>query len=143
MDYELWIQDYGLWIMDYGLFFLKNFMKKNNLIVEKTFDFSLKSIDLFKNLQDEKEFIISNQFLRCATSIGANVNESISAISKKDFIHKLSISLKEARECKYWLLLLEKSNLFSNDLSLLLSEIESIIKILTSIILSSNKNSNP
>lgn len=76
-------------------------MKKPNLIVDKSFEFALLTIDLFKKLQSEKEFVLSKQLLRSGTSIGANVNEAIAAESKKDFIHKLSISLKEARESEY------------------------------------------
>ena len=63
-----------------------------------------------EKLKKENEFIISKQILRSATSIGANVEEAIAAQSKKDFIHKMSIASKEARETKYWLRLLDKSN---------------------------------
>lgn len=63
-------------------------MKTDNLILKKTFDFSLSIIKLYTNLISEKEFIISKQLLRSATSIGANVEESIAAQSRKDFISK-------------------------------------------------------
>ena len=84
---------------------------KDNLIANKTFDFSLTIIDLFIQLKKENEFIISKQIVRSGTSIGANVEEAIAAQSKKDFINKLSIANKEARETKYWLRLLDKSDL--------------------------------
>ena len=84
---------------------------KDNLIANKTFDFSLLVISLFIQLKKENEFIVSKQLLRCGTSIGANVEEAIAAQSKKDFINKLSIANKEARETKYWLRLLDKSEL--------------------------------
>ena len=73
-------------------------MKKENAIQEKSFQFALKIIGLYKILQTQKEFIISKQLLHSATSIGANVQESSATYSRKDFIHKLSISSKEARE---------------------------------------------
>jgi len=69
-------------------------LKKGNLIVEKTFQFSVEIIKLFKALQNEREFIISKQLLRSATSIGANVEEAMAAQSRKDFINKLSIASK-------------------------------------------------
>ena len=65
---------------------------KDNLIANKTFDFSLTIIDLFIQLKKENEFIISKQIVRSGTSIGANVEEAIAAQSKKDFINKLSIA---------------------------------------------------
>ena len=115
-------------------------MMKKNLIADKTFDFALKIIDLSFKLKEEKEFIISNQILKSGTSIGANVEESIAAQSKKDFVAKLSISAKEARETRYWLRLLQKSNLTKLDVEYHLDEIEQIIKILTKIILTTKSN---
>ena len=77
---------------------------------------------------------MSKQLLPSGTSIGANIVESEAAQSRADFVHKLSISAKEARESKYWLQLLEQSTLTKIDVSEYLREIESIIKILTAII---------
>ena len=107
---------------------------KENIIVTKTFDFALTVVNLFIELKKENEFIISKQILRSATSIGANVEEAIAAKSRKDFIHKMSIASKEARETKYWLRLLDKSNLTSISMSNYLIEIEHIINIITKII---------
>lgn len=115
-------------------------MKKPNLIVDKSFDFALLIIDLFKKLQTEKEYVLSKQLLRSGTSIGANVNEALSAESKKDFIHKLSISLKEARESEYWLRLLQQGNLSNQKMDTHLEEAQRLIKILTSIIVTTKKN---
>lgn len=115
-------------------------MKKSNLIVEKSFEFALLIIQLYKQLQAEKEFVISNQLLRSGTSIGANVHEGISAESKKDFIHKFSISLKEARETDYWLKLLDQSDLTCIDVKFHLNEAQRLIRILSAIIISSKKN---
>ena len=108
-------------------------LKKENVILDKSFIFALNIISVYKKLIDEKEFILSKQLLRSGTSIGANVNESISAVSRKDFLNKLAIALKEARETKYWLLLLDKSKLSKQNLNNLLRDIEEIIKILSAI----------
>ena len=115
---------------------------KQNIIYDKSFEFSLNIIELYKVLLENKEYIISKQLLRSATSIGANIVESTAAQSKKDFISKLlSISSKEARETKYWLLLLDKSKLVK-DINYLpyINDIDEIIKILTSIIKTSQEN---
>ncbi|MEO9886138.1 MAG: four helix bundle protein [Balneola sp.] len=117
---------------------------KQNLILSKTFDFSLLIIYLFKELQDEREYVVSKQVLRSSTSIGANAEEAIAAQSRKDFIHKMSISLKEARETYYWLRLLDKSELTSIDISNHLVKSDEIISILSAIVKttkSRNKNS--
>lgn len=113
---------------------------KESLIQKKSFEFSLKVISLFRELKKEKEFIISNQLLRSGTSIGANVEEATAAQSKRDFIAKMSISSKEARETKYWLRLLKESQLTQIDVKSLLLDIEELIRILTSIVKTSQKN---
>ena len=73
-------------------------MKSENIILEKTLNFSLTAIDYYKKIIAQNEYVLSKQFLRSATSIGANVNEATAAQSKKDFIAKMSIASKEARE---------------------------------------------
>lgn len=86
-------------------------MKPNNVILNKGVEFALDIISLYKYLSAEKrEYIISKQILQSGTSIGANAKEATMAQSKRDFIAKLSISLKEAGETEYWLVLLYKSN---------------------------------
>ena len=90
-------------------------MIKSNLILEKTFEFSLEIIELYKILRENKEFVISKQLLRSSTSIGANSEEGSAAQTKKDFITKMSIASKEARESRYWLRLLDKSQLVKHD----------------------------
>ena len=114
---------------------------KENIIVTKTFDFALSVVNLFIELKKENEFIISKQILRSATSIGANVEEAIAAQSRKDFIHKMSIASKEAKETKYWLRLLDKSNLTTISMSNYLIEIEHILNIITKIIKTSQEAS--
>ncbi|MFN8258941.1 MAG: four helix bundle protein [Bacteroidales bacterium] len=109
-------------------------MIKENLIQTISFEFALKIIDLYKTLLEKKEYILSKQLLRSGTSIGANVEEAIAAQSKKDFISKINIALKEARETRYWLMLLDKSQLVEIQVKDYLDEILSIINILTKII---------
>ncbi|MFP8490128.1 four helix bundle protein [Gracilimonas sp. Q87] len=109
-------------------------MKKKNIIQSKSFDFALAIITLYKNLIEKKEFVISKQLLRSGTSIGANIEESLAGFSKKDFLYKMSISSKEARETRYWLRLLKHSELTSIDLDSYLRDIDQIINILTSIV---------
>lgn len=115
-------------------------MPKDNLIQQKSFDFSLRIIQLYISLKKENEYVLSKQVLRSGTSIGANIEEAVAAQSRKDFIHKMSISSKEARETAYWLKLLQKSDLTNLDVSLYLSEIDQIIRILTSIIKTSQSS---
>ena len=107
---------------------------KENIIKDKSFKFSLRIIQLYKELQSNKEYVLSKQLLRSGTSIGANVSESEAAITKKDFIHKLSISSKEARESLYWLELLEQSQLVALNYTSYIKDVKELIRILTSII---------
>jgi four helix bundle protein len=106
---------------------------KNSIIREKSLSFALEIIHLYTQLINEKEYVISKQLLRSGTSIGANVEEA-AAQSRKDFLSKMSIASKEARETKYWLTLLKKSNLTEIPIENHLEEIEHIINILTKIV---------
>ena len=78
-----------------------------SIIKKKSFELAVLGVEFYKNLiSDKREFVMSKQFLRSITSVGANVREAINAQSKPDFIHKLSISQKECDETMYWLELL-------------------------------------
>jgi len=111
---------------------------KDNLILQKSYVFSLKIIEMYKFLcEDKKEYVLSKQLLRAGTSIGANVNEAQAGMSRKDFVAKMSIASKEARETRYWLELLADSGYISktdNKIKNLFEEMESIINILTKIV---------
>lgn len=109
-------------------------MKNDNLIVNMTFDFALMIIALYKQLMEQKEFVLSKQLLRSGTSIGANVEEALAGQTKKDFIAKMSIASKEARETRYWLRLLDQSKLVSLNYDKYLKSIEDIINVLTKIV---------
>jgi len=116
---------------------------RGNTIYKKSFTFAVKIVKLYRFLCNNKEYIISKQLLRCGTSIGANVNEAIAAQSKKDFVSKMAIASKEARETKYWIDLLIATNYLSQDgsyVKTLQNDIEEIIKILTSIVKTAQNN---
>lgn len=108
----------------------------------KTADFSLRIIKLYKHLSEVyKEYVISKQILRSGTSIGANVAESVYAQTKKDFITKLTISLKETAETEYWLYLLFKSDYINEkEYDSVIDDAEEIRKILISSINTSKKS---
>ena len=107
---------------------------KSTDILKLSYNFSLRIIHLYNELVEQKEFVLSKQLLRSSTSIGANVYEATAAISKRDFSNKMSIASKEARETYYWLKLLSDSQLIKNDLSSYITEIKSIINVLTAIV---------
>jgi len=111
-------------------------MKKENVIQEKSYAFALRVIKLYRYLVEEKkEYVLAKQALRCGTSIGANVEEGIGAQSQKDFLSKMAVAYKEAREMHYWLRLLTDSGYLDKKLSKsLLSDCEELMKILGSII---------
>jgi four helix bundle protein len=113
-----------------------------NVIVIKSFDFAVKIVKFSFHMQEtKKEYVISRQLLKSGTSIGANIEESQGAISKAEFIAKLQISLKEAKESKYWLRLIEASGIYSNpNLNELKNECGELIVILTSILKSAKAN---
>ena len=79
--------------------------KKENLILNLSFNFALETIDFWAQLSEMNKFIIANQLLKSGTSIGVNVREAQFAESKTDFVHKMKIAEKEANETEYWLLL--------------------------------------
>ena len=116
-------------------------MKTDNIIVDKSFQFGLRIVKLFIHLRKvkvERELCI--QLLKSGTSIGANIEESVGGSSRKDFVYKLEIAYKEARETRYWLKLLKESGLLENKLAeSFIIDCEEIIKILTAI-LNSSKN---
>ncbi len=104
------------------------------MIATKSYAFALKAIRLYQHLTEEKrEFVLSRQFLRAATSIGANVEESVGGQSEKDFFMKLNIAYKEARESHYWLRLLKDSEIIPPEMATpLIFDIEEIQRILGS-----------
>ncbi|BAZ49152.1 CHP02436-containing protein [Nostoc sp. NIES-4103] len=111
-----------------------------SIIQQKTFQFALKVINLYMKLQDQREYVLSKQLLRSGTSIGANVEEASGGQSRKDFLAKMYIAYKEARETKYWLRLLQHSQLVNIDFTNELTDTDEIIRILSSIVKTTEKS---
>jgi four helix bundle protein len=114
---------------------------KETVVGPKSFDFAIRIVNLYKFLvEKKKEFVLSKQILRCGTSVGANVRESRGAESKSDFIHKLSIALKETDETLYWLELLNRTEYISNEqFDSLKNDVVELRKIISSIIITTRK----
>lgn len=114
-------------------------MEKKNVLLEKSFEFSLSIVDFVEEMKALKHFELASQLVRSGTSVGANIVEAQRAESKRDFIHKLRISLKEADETKYWLRIIDlKIKKVDTDL---FKENEELIKLLVAIINKSRTNS--
>ncbi len=112
---------------------------KQNVLLDKTFAFSVEIVKLARKLQIEKrDNVISRQLLKSGTSIGANVEEAMAGHSSADFLSKITIAHKEARETKYWLRLLSASEL--HDCSSYMGNIDEILKIISAIIITTKKN---
>jgi four helix bundle protein len=110
-------------------------MAKYNILQEKSFAFAIRIVKLYKYLcEKKKEFILSKQVLECGTSIGANIEEAIGGQSDKDFLSKLSISYKEARETIYWLkLLLATDYILTEHAESMLHDADEICRIIAKI----------
>lgn len=121
-------------------------MKSENVVLEKAFVFAVRIVKLHKYLcDDKKEYVLSKQLLKSGTSIGANINEAQAGQSKKDFIAKMSIASKEARETKYWIDLLvetEYLSVFDKHVVSLQYDVEELVKLLTSIVKTSSCKNN-
>lgn len=115
-------------------------MTVSSLVQQKSFDFALRIIKLYTKLQEHRELVLSRQLLRSGTSIGANVTEATAGQSRRDFLSKMAIASKEARETSYWLELLKQSDLASVDVSSELSDVDELIRILTSIVKTTSQN---
>ncbi len=115
-------------------------MAGKNIILEKSLEFALEIIEYAEILEAQRKYVISNQLLKSATSIGANINEAQSCESRADFINKLKIAAKEAQETSFWLTLCNKANTYPSNLSLP-EKLEEIQRLLSSIISSTKRNS--
>ena len=107
----------------------------NNPIVDLSYNFGVRIVKFYRYLTSKQVYVLSKQILRCGTSIGANVNESIHAQSKADFINKMNIALKEADETDYWLRLLKDSDVIEEEeYNSLQKDVKQIIGTLVKII---------
>jgi four helix bundle protein len=115
--------------------------KESNPILNKSFAFAIRCVNIYRYLSENKEFIMSKQLLRSGTAIGALVREAQHAESKADFIHKSAIALKEANETCYWIELLHQTRYINENMyTSMHKDAEELIKILVTIIKSA-KNS--
>jgi len=115
---------------------------KDNIVKDKSYNFALRIVKLNKYLtKNHSEYVLSKQILRCGTSIGANVEEALGGVSRKEFINKLSISYKEARETHYWLRILHDSSYISKSMFVSIeNDCLELCKILFSIIRTSRNS---
>ncbi len=117
-------------------------LKRQN-ILKRSFTYSLRAVKLYQYIQEQKDgagWIIGKQYLRAATSIGANIEEAQAGESRSDFIHKLGVAQKEARESLYWLRILSESDLVPrNRLVPLIQETDELLNVIASIILSTKR----
>jgi four helix bundle protein len=115
---------------------------KVNALLEKSFAFAVRVVRAYKYLVDEKkEFVLSKQFLRSGTSIGANAEEAIGGQSRPDFVAKMNIAYKEARETNYWIRLLQATDYFAEgQAKSLLNDNEELLKIISSILITTKNN---
>jgi len=119
-------------------------MPKENLIVDETYAFALRITALCKVIRERKEFELASQLWRSGTSIGANVEEAQAAQSRADFLSKMSIAAKEARETRYWIRLTRDAKIINfESLNPLLEELERILRILTSIVKTTSESASP
>lgn len=109
-------------------------------IQRKSFDFAVKVIDVYRRLKDQGDFEIARQWVRCGTSIGANVEEAEAAGTKRDFWAKMCIAAKEARETRYWLRLMQASKMLDLDSGVLLAEVDELIRLLSAIVKTTREN---
>lgn len=119
-------------------------MKTDNIVQEKSYTFALRIVKLSQFLTSEKkEFVLSRQILKSGTSVGANIEESIGAQSKKDFFLKVTIAYKETRETKCWLRLIRDGEYIDHKLTeSLLKDCEELLKIIGSIQVTTKKNAS-
>ncbi len=116
-------------------------MRKDSVVRVKSYAFAVRIVNLYRYLiKNEREFVLSKQVLRSGTSIGANVREATRAESTADFIHKLTVALKEADETQYWLELLKDTEFLSKQaFDSINADCEELLKLLVSIITSTKK----
>jgi four helix bundle protein len=120
--------------------------KDSNIVLEKSSNFAIRVVKLYKYLcEEKKEYVISKQLIRSGTSIGANVNEAQAGQSKADFIAKMAVASKEARESRYWIDLLIKTDYLNKHdvhVQTLVSEIDELVRLLTAIVKSAQRKSH-
>ncbi len=108
---------------------------KPSIVKDKSYRFALETIRFGRRLREEKEYEIAGQLLRAGTSIGANVEEALAGVSRADFVAKMAIASKEAREAHYWLRLVHDSKVLPTDVTNpMLERADELLRILTAIV---------
>lgn len=117
-------------------------MKNENIIVNKSYKFAIRIVKMYQHLTSEKkEFILSKQILRSGTSIGANIEEAEGSISRKEFIAKIQIAYKEAKETRYWIKLLNDTDYIDQNIfQSIIADCDELLKIIVSILKSTKSN---
>jgi len=109
----------------------------------RSFEYALRAVKLYQHLQEQRDgagWVLGKQYLRAATSIGANIEEAQASESRADFVHKLGIAQNEARESLFWLRLLSETQIVSSTkLNPLLGETEELVAVITSIVVNAKK----
>ena len=115
---------------------------KYNILAEKSFTFSLRATRMYQYLlREKKEYVLSKQFIRAATSIGANIEEAIGALTRKQFISKMSIAYGEARETHYWIRLLTEADYIDSNAGVsMLEDCSELLRIMTAVLKSSKSS---
>jgi four helix bundle protein len=121
---------------------MENELARRNVVLEKSFAFAVGIVKTGRRLQlGRREWVLSKQLIRSRTSIGANIEEAIAAQSKKDFLSKMSIALKEARETHYWLRVIRDSGLANDtETETHISICQELVSLLSSITLTTRKS---
>ena len=124
---------------------MRNESARRNVVLEKSFAFAVGIVKTGRRLQlDRREWVLSKQLIRSGTSIGANIEEAIAAQSKKDFLSKMSIALKEARETHYWLRVIRDSGMANSvEVEAHIPACQELIRLLSSITLTTRENLGP
>ncbi|HMU06197.1 MAG TPA: four helix bundle protein [Saprospiraceae bacterium] len=119
-------------------------MERENIIQQKSYDFAVRIIKAYKYMIENKsEYVLSKQLVRSGTSIGANVEEAIGGQSTKDFYAKMTISYKEARECRFWIRLMTDTDYLTKEQGQsLINDLEEVLKIITAIQKTTKGNMN-
>ena len=117
-------------------------IRKPNVVADKSFDFAVRVVNLYRFLCDEKkEYVLSKQLLRSGTSIGANIEEALQAQSKRDYLSKMNIALKEANESLYWIRLFHATYLLDDkQKDSLFADCNEMISLLVAIVKTTKSN---
>jgi four helix bundle protein len=110
-------------------------LSKPNVVCDKSYTFALKIVSLARTLRKQGEYELASQVLRSGTSIGANIEEAQSGVSRADFAAKIGIASKEARETHYWLRLIRDAQLIQQDnIAPRIQEVSELLRLLTAIV---------